>query len=745
MKVIALISGGKDSLFSILHCTANGHDVVALANLYPASDAHGQEISQHGNSKFTIAEDVDSHMYQTVGYQVVALYHEVLGLPLYRQQIIGDAFQKDQEYDFDSMKQPGQDETESLTTLLSAVKSAHPDVDAVSTGAILSTYQRSRVESVAIRLGLVPLSFLWQYPCLPPAGHSTLLRDMAAVDVDARIIKVASGGLDQRHLWQNVADSKTVTQLERDMGRFGELEVGAVLGEGGEYETLALDGPPPLWKKRIEIDVKDDSFSVGESGVALARLGHAALKDKAFQKELHPRLPDFLDEQWSTVLDQCGHRRLQVASNIQEEASLQAITQDIRQEHVYETLQCVHLVNVSAQSCEGIDDQTREVCSRMATLLLRFSLSPDDLAFVTILLRSMQDFSMLNATYKHMFKKPTPPARVTISCGEKLPQGINIMLSAVAYKGPRHHRQGLHVQSQSYWAPANIGPYSQAVSLPLSVPEEFPHESRLVYVSGQIPLVPASMQMVDGQFKMHAVLALQHLWRVGRAMKVQWWISGLAFIVASTADEVRERAAEAIEAWKLATKRPTETGDDEEEDQNFDVGDAMLRTPWMQPIPTKAKSILSPLPDWSRVSNSVPDTCSAPAYAVQVAELPRGATVEWSAIGLDFGIGRRGVSTLQNKSEYVLSDTASGACWSFHTAKDLHDINEALKAAEERLKTGSVELLEAYVKMPLSPPLDHWLRAHRAQITPCHRLWDETGEISLLMRCHYYIIKASAS
>jgi len=34
--VIALVSGGKDSFFSLLHCAANGHRVVALANLHPA-------------------------------------------------------------------------------------------------------------------------------------------------------------------------------------------------------------------------------------------------------------------------------------------------------------------------------------------------------------------------------------------------------------------------------------------------------------------------------------------------------------------------------------------------------------------------------------------------------------------------------------------------------------------------------------------------------------------------------------
>ena len=37
MKVVALVSGGKDSCLNMLHCVANGHQIVALANLRPPS------------------------------------------------------------------------------------------------------------------------------------------------------------------------------------------------------------------------------------------------------------------------------------------------------------------------------------------------------------------------------------------------------------------------------------------------------------------------------------------------------------------------------------------------------------------------------------------------------------------------------------------------------------------------------------------------------------------------------------
>ena len=35
MKTVALISGGKDSCFNMMHCVAAGHQLVALANLRP--------------------------------------------------------------------------------------------------------------------------------------------------------------------------------------------------------------------------------------------------------------------------------------------------------------------------------------------------------------------------------------------------------------------------------------------------------------------------------------------------------------------------------------------------------------------------------------------------------------------------------------------------------------------------------------------------------------------------------------
>lgn len=272
LKVIALISGGKDSLFSLLHCLAQGHQIVALANLYPSN---------------VDTDDTDSYMYQTIGHNIIPLYEEALDLPLYRGAIVGDAVDKAQTYTHDAANATMQpDEIESLTSLLQRVMAHHPEANAVSTGAILSTYQRTRIESVAGRLGLIPLAFLWQYPYLPPYTQSSILHDMAAVGQDARIVKVASGGLDDRHLWLKVSQAETIRRLGRDMSRFGVGEVGAVLGEGGEYETLSLDGPDILWKGKILVTDTDREVRSIAGGSA------ATIIKKATVAEKHDRSTD---------------------------------------------------------------------------------------------------------------------------------------------------------------------------------------------------------------------------------------------------------------------------------------------------------------------------------------------------------------------------------------------------------------------------------------------------------------------
>src|SRR6266536_119969 len=94
LNVIGLISGGKDSFFSLLHCIRNGHEVVALGNLYPAPPAPAVGAHDDASREETSEEDehdLNSFMYQTVGHTVIPLYEKALGISLYRQPIVSSA------------------------------------------------------------------------------------------------------------------------------------------------------------------------------------------------------------------------------------------------------------------------------------------------------------------------------------------------------------------------------------------------------------------------------------------------------------------------------------------------------------------------------------------------------------------------------------------------------------------------------------------------------------------------------
>jgi hypothetical protein len=91
-----------------------------------------------------------------VGHSSIAAMAQCMGLPLLRRRITGTSKHVGLEY-----AATAGDEVEDLRALLAAAQRLYA-VEAVSTGAIASDYQRLRVESVCASLGLVSLGFLWR-------------------------------------------------------------------------------------------------------------------------------------------------------------------------------------------------------------------------------------------------------------------------------------------------------------------------------------------------------------------------------------------------------------------------------------------------------------------------------------------------------------------------------------------------------------------------------------------------------
>lgn len=215
--------------------------------------------------------------------------------------------------------------------------------------------------------------------------------------------------------------------------------------------------------------------------------------------------------------------------------------------------------------------------------------------------------------------------------------------------------KALHVQSRSYWAPANIGPYSQAVSIPLPITTiDNEGESNTTWgwetsIAGQIPLVPHTMSLPPiinsreeanpdeswtEDFNLQSVLSLQHLVRIGLQMDVQWFTHVVAYLPSSSAQLAKQKAIIAANAWaRLHTPSAPEAEGDEEEERDL----------WEQKhfagMENRGGSeSVRLLPDWGVVEGGKREEGDgSPFWAAEVEELPRGAGVEWAA-----GLGLKG-------------------------------------------------------------------------------------------------------
>lgn len=722
MRIIVLLSGGKDSLFSALHCVANGHELVALANLHPPESAE--------------SEDLDSFMYQTVGHAVVPLYEDALGIKLYRRAITGTNIETKQTY---GKTGSVGDETEDLADLLRSVMADRPDANAVCSGAILSSYQRTRVESVALRLGLTPLAFLWQYPLLPTPGMSSLLEDMGLAHVDARIVKTASGGLDASHLWERVTDPKFIARLRRDMTLFGEPDLGALLGEGGEYETLAIDGPSPLWKKRICVDWEARRE---DAGTSVARIRTANLVEKKATAPYTLRRPSLWDEdsQHETQLDDKSfdHEFDQRAPNSGgRNGRLPKATTRVSQDTV-----C--LSNIHCNTAASFEEQQEHVLASLQDGLRQSGLSADDVLVTTILLRNMDDFAKLNTAYGDLFHCALPPARVTIATGDSLSDGVDLVLSAVACKGYSTQRTGLHVQSWSYWAPANIGPYSQAITLPLSPDaNQARRHSKTALIAGQIPLVPSSMDMLQGSFKEQALLALQHLKRIGRAVGVHCWSGTIAYVTAPDSAAASSQASMALSVWRKAHARAIDDENDAGDDDGIDIAERQLYRPWTtgNRHQNQKPKLLLPIPCFPQLEVGESAEGYVPGCVVaQVSQLPRAAPIEWVSQGLCLGEDEHGrpakASVKSRTNPHCLLDKLSGTQFNDIAGPSMKAETEAAARARvtSLLDNQDVEQLELLHTTDCDVTVIDEVERAGGRVIPCRSLWTEDGPCEYFLR-----------
>jgi diphthine-ammonia ligase len=226
-----------------------------------------------------------------------------------------------------------------------------------------------------------------------------------------------------------------------------------------------------------------------------------------------------------------------------------------------------------------------------------------------------------------------------------MPKNVNIAIHLKLHKPSPSSpdRKALHVQSRSYWAPANIGPYSQAISiqLPLSSDEDSPVWA--VSIAGQIPFIPHTMSLPAHNtsteiprgsvfnlrdFTFQTVLSMQHLWRIGQEMSVQWWTSAVAYLPSSSPEAVAEKAAIASHAWALIHERDLK-GEESEEEEVRDLWEEKHYAGMEVRGQGKMDTML---PDWEVVEfGGGKGKVAPPFWVVEVEELPRGSEIEWHA------------------------------------------------------------------------------------------------------------------
>ena len=202
MDVAVLFSGGKDSTMAVYAALDAKEDVKYLLSMKSRND--------------------ESYMFHVPNIHITDLLAEALDIPIMSVET-------------DGIKE---EELEDLRTAFENLKDL--GVEAIYTGALYSVYQKSRIEKLGSEVGLEIISPYWH------VDELEYMRKIVSLGFKIMICGVAAWGLDESWLGR-IIDDKTIDELVR----LNEKYHVDIAFEGGEAETLAIDGP--IFKKRLEI------------------------------------------------------------------------------------------------------------------------------------------------------------------------------------------------------------------------------------------------------------------------------------------------------------------------------------------------------------------------------------------------------------------------------------------------------------------------------------------------------------
>ncbi|MDD9954174.1 MAG: diphthine--ammonia ligase [Candidatus Woesearchaeota archaeon] len=221
MKLGILYSSGKDSTFTLWYYLEQGWDVSCLLSLLP--------------------ENPDSYMFQNPSKDLLERQATSLGMPLLLQETAGEEEQ----------------ELEDLKKLLEKAKK-ECGIEGVGVGALASDYQHERVNRICEDVGLKTYAPLWH------KEQEQLLREMIDSGFDIRMTRIAADGLSEEWLGKQLTqgDVDQLVQLSEKGFHVG--------GEGGEFETIVLDGP--IFSEKITISFEKEMETAYRGELLLSKI-----------------------------------------------------------------------------------------------------------------------------------------------------------------------------------------------------------------------------------------------------------------------------------------------------------------------------------------------------------------------------------------------------------------------------------------------------------------------------------------
>ncbi|RZN40917.1 MAG: diphthine--ammonia ligase [Methanophagales archaeon ANME-1-THS] len=214
LKLGCLFSSGKDSTFALWLMQKAGYPIECLITIKSRNPA--------------------SYMFHTPAVELVELQAEAIGVPLIMRETEGEK----------------EKELEDLRAALREAKVRYR-IEGVITGALWSTYQKERIERIAADENLKVFAPLWHM------NQETELR-LTVSNFEVIFTSISAYGLDKSWLGRKITpeDIDRLVDLDRRLMRYRDRPVRRfaglnIAGEGGEFESLVLDGP--LFKKKLVI------------------------------------------------------------------------------------------------------------------------------------------------------------------------------------------------------------------------------------------------------------------------------------------------------------------------------------------------------------------------------------------------------------------------------------------------------------------------------------------------------------